>query len=266
MLILFSRIRIQCLTGKQYNRWYARSFISAGKDDKPLDWIDSNSISMTQNYNNNNFQHENNNNNNNNNIELNCVNTHFNKFSSSNRKPLMVNRRNPQFTKPVKLWKPELHENSESLGRWHLYESYAHKKCIVEKIKCITSSFCKSSHGSFYTRKKSENVAFFTKCVFLHVETCKVLMSCFESINTVQMPADNLRFIWLRSPLLLMAGCYFFGACWASGPSADFIFTILFRIRCHIAKRWDQNQLYYFVGWEQLTNWLFFGGAIPASV
>lgn len=44
----------------------------------------------------------------------------FIKFSNSSLKPLIVRSKNPQFTNPVKLWNPELHENSESLGRWHL--------------------------------------------------------------------------------------------------------------------------------------------------
>lgn len=46
--------------------------------------------------------------------------TYFNRFSNNNLKPPIVNSRKPQFTRPVKSWKPELHENSESLGRWHL--------------------------------------------------------------------------------------------------------------------------------------------------
>lgn len=45
---------------------------------------------------------------------------YFIRFSSNNLKPPIVNSRKPQLTRPVKSWKPELHENSESLGRWHL--------------------------------------------------------------------------------------------------------------------------------------------------
>lgn len=46
--------------------------------------------------------------------------THFMKFSNSNRTPPMLSRRKPQLTNPVKLSKPELHEKRLSLGRWHL--------------------------------------------------------------------------------------------------------------------------------------------------
>lgn len=45
---------------------------------------------------------------------------YFNRFSSNSLNPPIVNSRKPQLTRPVKSWKPELHENSESLGRWHL--------------------------------------------------------------------------------------------------------------------------------------------------
>lgn len=46
--------------------------------------------------------------------------TYFNRFSNISLKPPMVNSRKPQLTRPVKSWNPELHENRESLGRWHL--------------------------------------------------------------------------------------------------------------------------------------------------
>lgn len=42
------------------------------------------------------------------------------RFSSSRRMPPMPSSRNPQLTRPVKLSKPELHENRESRGRWIL--------------------------------------------------------------------------------------------------------------------------------------------------
>lgn len=62
---------------------------------------------------------------------------YFKRFSKRSRIPLIVSKRNPQFTKPVKLWKPELHENNESLGRWHLWVDlnlYLHIMLQKQKI------------------------------------------------------------------------------------------------------------------------------------
>lgn len=46
------------------------------------------------------------------------------RFSSSRRTPPIVNSKKPQLTRPVKLSKPELHENRESRGRWHLWRIF----------------------------------------------------------------------------------------------------------------------------------------------
>lgn len=54
------------------------------------------------------------------------------RFSNSKRKPPIVNSRKPQLTRPVKSWKPELHENSESLGRWHLQWKEKKKKRNIQ--------------------------------------------------------------------------------------------------------------------------------------
>lgn len=48
------------------------------------------------------------------------------KFSNNSLNPPMLNKRKPQFTNPVKLSNPDVHENSESLGWWHL-KIYRHK-------------------------------------------------------------------------------------------------------------------------------------------
>lgn len=55
---------------------------------------------------------------------------YFIKFSKSNLTPPIVSNRKPQLTRPVKFWKSELHENSESLGRWHL-ERYEKKNVFI---------------------------------------------------------------------------------------------------------------------------------------
>lgn len=86
--------------------------------------------------------------------------------------------------------------------------------------------------------KQVKTLHFYEMCVLTCWNMCDSSLMLQYNTNAWWW---NLRFIWLRSPLLLMAGCYFFGACWASGPSADFIFTIVFSIRRHIADWWDQN-------------------------
>lgn len=47
----------------------------------------------------------------------------------------MVSNRKPQLTKPVKLLKPELQENNESLGRWHLCKCEKRQKDKKKKIE-----------------------------------------------------------------------------------------------------------------------------------
>lgn len=65
---------------------------------------------------------------------------YFMKFSNSNLTPPMESSRNAQFMNPVKLSKPEFHENRESLGLWHL-KIFIEMTSLLNHFRCINNEY-----------------------------------------------------------------------------------------------------------------------------
>lgn len=111
------------------------------------------------------------------------------KFSRRRRKPPIVSNRKPQLTRPVKLSKPELHENSESLGRWHLQNIRKSNWLVFEceecRMKSNMISVCRKCRWSYGSKKSNTPItrhSIFNQ-MFMHFSFVHNAILCYMRLN-----------------------------------------------------------------------------------